>query len=263
VISGDARWCVIEGDCLDVLPELGCVGRLITDGPYGIGSYSQTDDDGPYVEALRLMQGCATRAFFGYAETLIDWILRLHWGAPDEWVTWYPSNAEAKAGARSTQVLPRLAEHVAIYGATPGVRDVRRERSAGGARLSRSVGAATKRWTPDKPLREDAQAGDVWTDASPGIAFNAPDRLHPNEKPVSLMAKLVRLTSVVDDIILDPFAGSGSTGVAALRNGRRAILVEKDPGHAAVARERMEAEGAGSTLAASRAGQGSLFGAPK
>lgn len=263
VIRGEARWCVVEGDCLEVLPNLGCVGRLVTDGPYGVGSYAQTDDDGPYVEALRLMQGCATRAFFGYAETIVDWILRLHWAAPDEWVTWYPSNAEAKAGARSTQVLPRLAEHVAIYGLTPGVRDVRRERSSGGSRLARSMGAATKRWTPDKPLQETAQAGDVWTDASPGIAFNAPDRLHPNEKPVSVMSKLVRLVSSVDDIILDPFAGSGTTGIAALRNGRRTILIEKEPRWADLARERMHAESSGSTIKASRAGQEPLFGSGK
>ena len=62
------------------------------------------------------------------------------------------------------------------------------------------------------------------------------------------------------DIILDPFAGSGTSGVAALRLGRRAILIEKDPKYAALCIERMTAEGAGSTLSAYRNGQLSILG---
>ena len=61
------------------------------------------------------------------------------------------------------------------------------------------------------------------------------------------------------DLILDPFAGSGTTGVAALRLGRRCILIEKDPKYAALCRERMTAEESSSTLQAKRAGQEPLF----
>jgi len=265
VVEGTRRYAVICADCLDVLQtlDLAAIQHVITDGPYGIGTYSETEDDGPYVEALRILRGrCESVSFFGYAETLVDWILRLGWGAPDEWVTWYPSNAEAKAGAQSKARLPKLAEHIAIYGTTPGVRSLRRERSKGGAKLAGKAGLIRlRRYSPDAALRATAQLGDVWTDASPGIGFKSPSRLHPNEKPVSLLQKLVSLTSGRDEVILDPFAGSGSTGVAALREGRRVVLIERDPQHAATARERMEAEAAGSTLQASRAGQLPLLGA--
>ena len=61
------------------------------------------------------------------------------------------------------------------------------------------------------------------------------------------------------DLVLDPFAGSGTTGVAALRLGRRVVLIEKNAEYAALCVERMRAEEAGSTLAASRAGQEALF----
>ena len=53
--------------------------------------------------------------------------------------------------------------------------------------------------------------------------------------------------------------GSGTTGVAALRLGRRCILIEKDPKYAALCRERMLAEESGSTLQARRAGQETLY----
>ena len=87
---------------------------------------------------------------------------------------------------------------------------------------------------------------------------NSP-REHTTQKPESLMLDLVADFTSPGDLILDPFAGSGTTGVAALRLGRRCILIEKDPKYAALCVERMRAEAAGSTLAASRAGQEALF----
>lgn len=83
---------------------------------------------------------------------------------------------------------------------------------------------------------------------------------HPTTKPLSLMLELVRLFTDPDDLILDPFAGSGTTGVACLRLGRRFIGIEKDPTYAALARERLEAESRGQTLQQLRAGQQTLFG---
>lgn len=51
---------------------------------------------------------------------------------------------------------------------------------------------------------------------------------HPNEKPVGLLRELIESSTRAGDCVLDPFAGSGSTGVAALLSGRRAVLVELD-----------------------------------
>jgi site-specific DNA-methyltransferase (adenine-specific) len=60
--------------------------------------------------------------------------------------------------------------------------------------------------------------------------------------------------------VLDPFAGSGTTGVAALREGRRFVGVELVHAYVAIARERLEASDAGMELEQYRAGQQSLFG---
>ncbi len=49
---------------------------------------------------------------------------------------------------------------------------------------------------------------------------------HPNEKPLGLMIKLVKLSTQEGDIVLDPFMGTGTTGVACRRLGRRFIGIE-------------------------------------
>jgi site-specific DNA-methyltransferase (adenine-specific) len=82
---------------------------------------------------------------------------------------------------------------------------------------------------------------------------------HPVAKPIGWMLWSVRLASAEGDIILDSFAGSGTTGVAALRLGRRFIGIEKDPKYFRLACDRLRAEEQGSTLQAQRAGQEALF----
>jgi DNA modification methylase len=52
---------------------------------------------------------------------------------------------------------------------------------------------------------------------------------HPHEKPVALLRELIESSTRQGDTVLDPFAGSASTGVAAVLSGRKAVLVESDP----------------------------------
>jgi len=51
---------------------------------------------------------------------------------------------------------------------------------------------------------------------------------HPTEKPLGILDPLIRYSTKPGDTILDPFAGSGSTGVAAKALGRKAVLIEGD-----------------------------------
>jgi site-specific DNA-methyltransferase (adenine-specific) len=68
---------------------------------------------------------------------------------------------------------------------------------------------------------------------------NEPRTGHQTQKPLALMETLVRLFSDHGELILDPYAGSGSTGVAAIRLGRRSLGWEMDPGYAEIARKRL------------------------
>ena len=63
--------------------------------------------------------------------------------------------------------------------------------------------------------------------------------LHPSQKPVGLMQSLIELTTTTGQIVLDPFAGSGTTAVAAFRSGRRFIAIEQNADYAQVARKRL------------------------
>lgn len=64
---------------------------------------------------------------------------------------------------------------------------------------------------------------------------------HPTEKPVPLMAQLIESSTVRGDLVVDPCAGSGTTGVAAVLEGRRCFLVEYDRGYAEMCVRRVRA----------------------
>ncbi len=70
---------------------------------------------------------------------------------------------------------------------------------------------------------------------------NASDvKRHPSEKPVEVMRQIIESSSCAGEIVVDPFMGSGSTIVAALLAGRRAVGIEKDPKYFEVAKKRVE-----------------------
>ena len=62
---------------------------------------------------------------------------------------------------------------------------------------------------------------------------------HPTEKPVALMQHYITNSSKQNEVVLDPFMGTGTTGIAALRSGRRFIGIEKDRKWFDVARKRI------------------------
>ncbi len=64
---------------------------------------------------------------------------------------------------------------------------------------------------------------------------------HPAPFPVELAERVIRLYSYVDDVILDPFMGSGSTGVAAVRNQRHYVGYDISPEYCDLARSRIQA----------------------
>lgn len=72
------------------------------------------------------------------------------------------------------------------------------------------------------------------------INSNLNDRVHPTQKPVELLRWCIELVSSPDDVIFDPFMGSGTTGVAALQLGRKFIGCEIDTKYFAIAEKRIK-----------------------
>lgn len=65
------------------------------------------------------------------------------------------------------------------------------------------------------------------------------NKVHPTEKPVELMKFYIENSSNENDIVFDPFMGSGSTGVAAINSGRDFIGFEKDENYFKIATDRI------------------------
>lgn len=65
-------------------------------------------------------------------------------------------------------------------------------------------------------------------------------RVHPTQKPICLMEWLINRYTSAGDTILDPFMGSGTTGVACVKTGRNFIGIEIDPDYFAIAKRRIE-----------------------
>ncbi len=86
---------------------------------------------------------------------------------------------------------------------------------------------------------------------------------HPTVKPISLISYLVKLVCPPGGLFLDPFAGSGTGGAAAINTGRNAILIEREPDYVADIRERLAAYRSESSLPSPKRGRrretGGLF----
>ena len=63
---------------------------------------------------------------------------------------------------------------------------------------------------------------------------------HPTQKPIAVMKWIIETTTQPGDTILDPFMGSGTTGVACVQTGRNFIGIEIDPGYFAIAEKRIK-----------------------
>lgn len=96
-------------------------------------------------------------------------------------------------------------------------------------------------------VRQRADEGDVWR-----VPWTAANRTvgHAAEKPVELMTRAVTLLCGRGDVILDPFTGSGTTGVAALLEGRTFLGCERSAEHCEIARRRLSAAEEGRVLKA-------------
>jgi len=69
------------------------------------------------------------------------------------------------------------------------------------------------------------------------------EHLHPTQKPVIVMAWAMDKAKVpAGAVVVDPYMGSGTTGIACIRTGRRFVGIEKDPAHYATALERIKNE---------------------
>lgn len=182
------------------------------------------------------------------AETLGRWPANLIHDGSDEVLAAFPSAPGQQGDLRGHS---RDRTSLGIYG------------DMGAARVAVARGdrgSAARFFYCAKASREERNAG-LESGAVPAVAANATMRHreqanwparngnhHPTVKPTELMRYLCRLIAPRGGLVLDPFAGSGSTGRAALMEGFQFIGIELDPEYAAIAEARIRAVQPGLSL---------------
>lgn len=106
--------------------------------------------------------------------------------------------------------------------------------------------ALSKSWEApnDKLLNPGKQMRSVWSIATTPKREKTLGQ-HPTQKPLELLMRLVAICTNAGDLVLDPFCGSGTTGVAAITLSRKFVGIDLDKDHLELARRRIEAANEG------------------
>ena len=215
-------WTLYQGDCLDVLRGLPdeSVDAFITDPPYGIDYQSarRTDkeewkpkianDKQPFIwwlyDAYRITKGCGCLICF------CRWDVQEVFKQAIEW-----------AGFK---VQSQIIWDRKIHG----------------------MGDLKKQFAPQHDVIWFATKGNfVFPNNRPQSIISIPRvdanaLIHPNEKPIELMKYLISCIAKKENVIIDPFAGSGSTINAAEQLGVNSIGIELNPDYCEIIRRRMD-----------------------
>lgn len=230
--NGDIRlWC---DDCLRILPQLeaGSVEHVITDPPFSSGSRQDAGKSvrGSMVRGAQWSDNwfscdnLATHGFIylmrmlfvslldlsavsGTLHAFIDWRMYPHIYGAAESSGWVTKNLLVWDKQHFGMGSNYRNQHELVLYCEKGNADFRRH----------DVGNVLK------AARADCQ-------------------LHPTEKPLDLIETLLECASLPGECSIDPFMGSGTTGVACVRTGRRFIGIEKEERYFEICVKRIEAE---------------------
>lgn len=86
----------------------------------------------------------------------------------------------------------------------------------------------------------DTHPSNIWTDISVPFWSMPENTDHPTQKPEKLLAKIILASTKDNDLVLDPFAGSGTTAVVAKKLGRNFVAIESDETYCLLAQKRLE-----------------------
>ena len=189
------------GDCLEIMPTLedNSVDAVVTDPPYGIADIWKG--------------GFSSKHGWGKSKLEVD--LRNKW--------------DVKPSADHFKAILDVSDITVIWGGNYFELPISRgwliwNKPERGFSLSEAELAWTSR---DMPMRIfDCHRSDN-------------GRTHPTQKPLSLMKWCIELMTKKSDTILDPFMGSGTTGVACVQTGRNFIGIEIEPKYFEIAEKRI------------------------
>lgn len=214
VVIGNAT--LYLGDCLEILPTLGKVDAVVTDPPYGVNL-------GCHHGAAESRAGLLTKGgYAGYADT--------------------PENFSAVV-VPAIRAAIEIADRAAVFGVPPSIWQLPPPQTLGGVFVSAACGRNKWGWSNLVHCLLYGTAPQLHLGAGATAISNndtAEETGHPVTKPLTWMKWAVNLASTPFDTILDPFMGSGTTGVACAKLGRKFIGIEIEPKYFDIACKRIE-----------------------
>ena len=226
------------GDSLELLRmiESESVDLIIADPPYNLGkNYGNNHDVKGFKEYLEFSEKWLQEAdrilaphgtiyvfmgfrFISYLYDILDQRLGMHFNS---WITWH-----------YTQGVGRT------RGFSPRHDDILMFTKTGDFKFNLDAVRVPQKYYRDRNNMAGANPGDVWTFSH--VHYSNPEREdHPTQKPEALVARMVLASSDEDDLILDPFFGSGTTLRVCQVLNRRCIGIELNPEYAELARRRL------------------------
>ena len=199
------------GDCLEILPtlEAGSVDAVVTDPPYGIAFDRATWGDEPEQYGAFMLQWLKATHQVAEEKPHFVWQAMPNVG---EWHKWFPEGFRVFAACKGfVQFRPTPIQWswdaIIFWGDLVGQPSVYRK--------------------------------DWFVQNLAPFGAHRPKIEHPCPKPYELTEYIVEIASLPQHTILDPFMGSGTTGVACVKTGRKFIGIEIDPGYFDIAVKRI------------------------
>ena len=266
------------GDCREVLGTVRA-DLVVTDPPYGIGkaAWDWFEDYDAWLETW-LPQASAAAPLSGafwcfhsdplalasiarkigdMGRPLVSWITldKSEWGIAKRYKNAgsksFPASVEYTTYSRRDAYADQIRELRTRLGMTRGDFDCE-------GSPSRKPTGITYRWEAGERIPQQAEVDLIREKFGVSLtvptfanadkhqsvwAFPAPDTTdHPTAKPLPIMERIVHATSCLGETVLDPFAGGGSTLIAAKNLGRKAIGVELDERYCEAAAKRLSQE---------------------
>jgi site-specific DNA-methyltransferase (adenine-specific) len=209
------------GDCREILPTIGRVDAVISDPPYG-----DKDTHAGHLSSVTLKNGEPAGQALGFEGISAQQLLEMAEAWVDTADRWVVFSCEWKHLHRLDEA--GLLVRFGVWRKPDGAPQFTGDRPGTGWEAVAIC---------HRPGRKH------WNGGGSHAFWNVPKAGqygHPTEKPVSLFSAWVRDFTNVGETILDPFMGSGTTGVACVKLGRKFIGIEIEPKYFDIACRRIE-----------------------
>jgi site-specific DNA-methyltransferase (adenine-specific) len=217
------------GNCIDVLPGIpaGSVDMVLSDLPYGQtqNAWDKIIPFEPMWDALRRVTKPNAAIVLMAAQPFASHLICSNEAEFRYDLIWRKNKPTGFLNAKKQPL--RIHEHILVFYRKPPFFDPQKTQGHKPGNYARRVQGSTN-YGAQRPTEYGGSTERYPTSVLevPIINNDDPDKFHPTQKPVDLMAGLIRSYTRPGEMVLDIAAGAGTTGLAAAREGRKSICIE-------------------------------------